>query len=100
MQFYLKRILKRPFQRYNIVIANNNDALLNKYYQFRYHLYCEVDKLLDIQKYPSKLEFDEYDKYSIHFVALDKKNEIIGVARLIKYSIFNFPTISEFKLSH
>lgn len=80
------------------IIENNSDPLLNESYKFRYQMYCVHDKLLDYKKFPNKEENDEYDKYSIHIIAIDKIGKIIGMLRLIKHSDLIFPTVKEFSL--
>lgn len=84
-------------KKYKIILVKNNDQL-KKSYRFRYHLYCEVEKLLKKEDYPNKLEFDKFDEHSIHFVALDNNDNIVGTIRLIKDSELGFPTEEEFNL--
>lgn len=56
---------------------------LDAIFQLRYQVYCYETKSLDPKDYPDKREIDEYDKYSIHFIAL-AGDETIGTIRLIK----------------
>ena len=94
-----RRLFKHFFisGNYKIIIARDKDTL-DRVYQFRYEMYCIKDKLLDARHYPKQRESDEYDQYSIHFVAINREDEIIGVIRLIRSSDEYLPTEKEFDL--
>lgn len=70
-----------------------NVALLKKVFEFRYKILLEIYpkylKSLDLQ---NKQEVDKYDKYSIHFVALNTENEVCATVRLIYNSPIGYPT--------
>lgn len=94
---YLFFYLRRPFKEYTILLVTNEE-LLKKVYEFRYHIYCVTDKLLNAEEYYEREEYDKYDKYSYQFAVLDNTNQVIGTFRLIKDSEYGFPTEHEFNL--
>ena len=59
------------------------EADYQKIYRLRYETYCLEKKWLNVNCYPEKLEIDNYDPYSKHFLALDEYNHIAGTVRLI-----------------
>lgn len=97
---FISRLFKSVFLRnYRIIVLENSkDDLVVKSYNFRYQMYCMHDKLLDFKNYSDNKEYDEYDKCSVHVIAIDKDNNIVGMLRLIKHSDLTFPTIKEFDL--
>ena len=52
-------------------------------HELRYAVYCKEKAFLDAKKYPDRKEYDRFDEYSVHFTAVDRKNEIAGTARLV-----------------
>jgi len=66
-------------------------------YRLRYDVYCHEQHFLDAINYPDNLEYDEYDEYSMHFLALDG-SAIVGTARLIQSSPLGLPIENFFKL--
>jgi len=93
---YLFLYLKRPFKKYDIIVSGKN--VPEKYYKFRYWIYCKIDKLIDKADTYSDEERDRYDDVSVHIFALNKEDEVIGTVRLIKYTNLGLPTIKEFNL--
>jgi len=69
-------------------------------YALRYKVYCLEKKWLNLKDYPDGEEKDEYDKRSIHFVALNPNGDVVGTLRLILNSnpnslpIENHPSIN------
>ncbi|MDD5039980.1 MAG: GNAT family N-acetyltransferase [Patescibacteria group bacterium] len=73
-------------------------------YRLRYEVYCEQYNYLQASNYPHKLESDEYDPYSEHFVLLKRNfkggvEEIVGYVRLILISDKGFPIENHFKIN-
>ncbi len=68
----------------------DNEEELSEVYKLRYNVYCREKKFEPESAYPSRLEMDEYDAYSIHFIA-KINNEVVGTARLILNNAFGFP---------
>ena len=66
--------------------VDDDPDLLLETYRLRYAVYCKETKFLEHEKYPDKIEKDEYDEHSIHFAALDDRGDIVGTLRLIRPS--------------
>jgi N-acyl amino acid synthase of PEP-CTERM/exosortase system len=74
--------LAHLFERYFSVVPANTGILLEKVYQLRHQVYC--DELGYEQQRASQLEFDEYDKRSIHCLLFHKSSQTyVGCIRLI-----------------
>jgi N-acyl-L-homoserine lactone synthetase len=66
---------------------------LKKVFQFRYKIILGVyPKSLNSSNIKNCEESDEYDPYSIHFVALDEDGDISATVRLIHHSPIGYPT--------
>jgi N-acyl amino acid synthase of PEP-CTERM/exosortase system len=65
--------LAHLFERYFSVVPANTGILLEKVYQLRHQVYC--DELGYEQQRASQLEFDEYDKRSIHCLLFHKSSQ-------------------------
>jgi N-acyl-L-homoserine lactone synthetase len=63
---------------------------LEQVYRLRYHIYCLEKGFEPKEKYPDGIETDEYDVYSIHFIA-KVLGEAVGTARLILNNPLGFP---------
>jgi N-acyl-L-homoserine lactone synthetase len=96
--FYVIRFFKSFNKKYKIRVVSDEDTL-EDLYRFRYKIYCEVDKLLNKEDYPSKMEKDKYDNVSIHLAAFNKNNKVVATTRVIKNSDKGLPTIKEFDLA-
>ncbi|MBE0447613.1 MAG: GNAT family N-acetyltransferase [Actinobacteria bacterium] len=70
--------------------AQTEDEMIAMY-KLRYEVYCLEKRYLNADDYPDQLEHDEWDKYSVHFIATDG-TDIVGTVRLIKDSPIGFPT--------
>jgi len=67
-------------------------------YRLRYNVYCQEKKFEAEDEYPDQLEVDEYDVYSVHFLA--KKNDrVVGTARMILNNPIGFPAEKHCKLN-
>jgi N-acyl-L-homoserine lactone synthetase len=73
------------------------DPLFIDYLKFRYKVYCEERGFENSDDHPYKIEFDEYDLFSKHIVAINEK-EVVGCCRLIQNSPIGFPTENNFVL--
>lgn len=51
--------------------------------ELRYRIYCEEKGWVDPTLCADFLETDRFDKHSLHYLAFDSENELIGSARLI-----------------
>jgi len=63
---------------------------LEDVYRLRYRIYCLEKGFETKEKYPDGIEMDEYDVYSIHFIARVFE-EAVGTARLILNNPLGFP---------
>jgi len=76
-------------------VVEDHTKLSKEYFQFRHKIVCEKLKL----KYDeNKLDHDEYDPYSIHFIAYDQNNKICATTRLIINPPFLYPTQKYLKI--
>lgn len=60
-------------------------------YRLRYEVYALEFGFEDPYDFPDKLEKDPYDPYSVHFIALNEDDDIIGTVRMILNSEKGFP---------
>ena len=84
---------------FRFIRVEKDRELLNKIYRFRCKILCDELKYFDKERYPDGLEIDKYDKYSIHYVALDNENEIAATVRLIHHSPIGYPTENSMNIS-
>jgi N-acyl-L-homoserine lactone synthetase len=71
----------------------NNKELLERVFAFRYKILLEIyPAYLEISGFSDTKEYDKYDRYSIHFTALDEDGEICANVRLIHHSPIGYPT--------
>lgn len=76
----------------------DNPKELKQAYRLRYKVYCEEYHFIEPHNCPKKgLEYDEYDEYSVHFLAESDK-KVIGTARFVLDSSLEFPTEEYFEL--
>lgn len=69
--------------------AFSNDEL-NHVFSLRYQVYC-LERGYEVpEHYPHRLEIDEYDPYSIHFIAY-AESDPVGTARLILHNPQGLP---------
>ena len=71
----------------------NDSELLEKVFAFRYKVFLEIyPEYLKKSGFTDDKEYDKYDPYSTHFVALDENNEVCATIRLIYNSPLGYPT--------
>lgn len=73
------------------VICVSDEEELKKVYKLRYKVYCEEWGFENPEKYPDRQETDEFDKNSVHFIAIDDAGRAVGTVRLILFSPDGFP---------
>lgn len=66
-------------------------ALMVSAFKLRYHVYCLECGFENPENYPDEMEQDTYDSSSVHFVAVNDHDKVIGTIRLIRYSQLGFP---------
>jgi len=75
---------------FKVELVTDEEALA-EVFKLRYKVYCLEWGFEKPEKYPDRLETDEYDKYSLHFAARDDSQKIVGTVRLILGSSAGFP---------
>ncbi|MBJ6723664.1 PEP-CTERM/exosortase system-associated acyltransferase [Geomesophilobacter sediminis] len=69
-----------------------DDPLIEEVYRLRYKVYCDEWGFERPEDHPEGVEKDEYDDYSLHYVAIAKRDaQVIGTIRLILASPYGFP---------
>lgn len=71
--------------------ADESPQFLEEVYKLRYLTYVKECHFLKDKECPEEKESDEFDPYSIHFVAIDDSNTPIGTVRLVVNSPLGFP---------
>lgn len=75
--------------------------LLERVFAFRYKILSEIyPKYLEISGFTDAKEHDKYDKYSVHFAALDEDGEVCATVRLIHHSPIGYPTENGMKFDN
>jgi len=78
-----------------------DDDLLEKVFEFRYKVFLGIyPEYIENLNLKEKKERDKYDPYSIHFVALNKNDEICATVRLIHNSPLGYPTENYMELDN
>ena len=79
----------------------NNEELLEDVYAFRFKIVKEIQPdYLSKEDFTNAKEYDKYDPYSVHFVALDEEGKICATVRLIYRSPIGYPTESNAKFDN
>jgi N-acyl amino acid synthase of PEP-CTERM/exosortase system len=65
-------------------ILDDDPLLLAQSYRLRYQVYCVERQYLSADDYPDQLEFDAFDRDSLHVGAVDDEGALIATARVIK----------------
>ncbi len=76
-------------------VEAKDEELIKKIYRFRCKIACDELKVLKREDYVDGLEIDEYDRYSVHFAALDENGEVASCLRVIHHSPIGYPTENE-----
>jgi N-acyl-L-homoserine lactone synthetase len=89
---------KSFYRRFRFYITKS-DSELQELFKLRYQVYCEEYRYLDKNHYPNKIETDEFDNHSIHFILKDRKGNIAATARMIMNSEAGFPIEKHFQIN-
>jgi len=75
--------------------------VLEKVFAFRYKILKEIYPVY-LQKAGLKeeKEYDKYDAYAVHFVALNEEGEVCATVRLIYHSPIGYPTENSMKFDN
>ena len=61
-----------------------SDELKNEVYQLRYQVFCIDNEIFNAEHYPDNLEFDDFDRQSIHYLIRHRKSgDYAATVRLI-----------------
>jgi N-acyl amino acid synthase of PEP-CTERM/exosortase system len=72
------------FNEYFEVVPAISDELKNEVYKLRYQVFCVENEIFDSDRYPDCLEFDEFDRHSVHYLIRHRKSgNYIATTRLI-----------------
>lgn len=63
---------------------------LSDVYKLRFEVYCKEKNYLSYKQYPNQFETDEYDPYSVNFIATIG-SQPVGTARLVLNNPIGFP---------
>lgn len=78
---------------------NSDDPVLPLIYRLRYQVYVNEWAFETADDHPGGLEYDQYDKPSVHFYASCKsEDKIVGTARVILNSELGFPILKHFDI--
>jgi N-acyl amino acid synthase of PEP-CTERM/exosortase system len=70
-------------EHFEVFLADTQESK-EIHYSIRYQVYCEEMDFENKDDFPNKLEFDEYDEYSTHFIVKHKHTAAwVGAMRLI-----------------
>jgi len=73
------------FHRYFCLVPADTPALKEEVYRLRYDVYCSEFGYEPAEKFPDKMEQDEYDKQALHVLVRHKSTGLAaGCTRLIK----------------
>jgi N-acyl amino acid synthase of PEP-CTERM/exosortase system len=71
-------------QTFRSLTIDDSPQLLEKSHRMRYQIYCLERRFLNAEDYPNQLEFDGFDRDSVHVGVLDAGGELVGTARIVK----------------
>ncbi len=79
-------------------IEVKDPEMIKEIYRFRYQIACEEDDIFDKNNFPDKIETDDYDAYSFHYVIFDSKKSIAACVRLVNNCAKGYPTYNTLKI--
>ncbi|MDT4330177.1 PEP-CTERM/exosortase system-associated acyltransferase [Methylomonas sp. MED-D] len=76
---------------FEVVLADTPESQ-RIHYNLRYQVYCDEMGYEDKSRFPDKMEYDEWDHHSVHFLVRDKlSKQWLGGLRLVYPQCFEFP---------
>lgn len=76
---------------FEIIIADTPRSK-NIHYRLRYQVYCEELGFEDKTQYPGQMEFDTWDKHSVHFLVRNRYSGAwLGTLRVVFHNSLSFP---------
>jgi len=83
---------KRSFDNSFEVFLADTPESKRKNFEIRYRVYCEELSFEDKDAFPDKMEYDEWDECSDHFIVRHRNSgEWIGAMRLVRHNNAVFP---------
>ena len=64
-------------------VLPDEDRLMRQIFNLRYQVYTLERSFLPSDRYPHKLEIDDFDNQSVHFAALNDFDQVLGSVRMI-----------------
>ncbi|MGZ8162058.1 MAG: PEP-CTERM/exosortase system-associated acyltransferase [Methylobacter sp.] len=72
------------FDRYFQIVPAISDELKNEVYKLRYQVFCIENEIFNSESYPDNLEFDGYDRQSVHYLIRHRKSgDYAATTRLV-----------------
>ncbi|WP_340121684.1 PEP-CTERM/exosortase system-associated acyltransferase [Methylobacter svalbardensis] len=72
------------FNEYFEMVPAISDELKHEVYKLRYQVFCIENEVFNSEHYPDDLEFDDYDRRSVHYLIRHRKSgEYAATTRLI-----------------
>jgi N-acyl amino acid synthase of PEP-CTERM/exosortase system len=72
------------FNKYFEMVPAISDELKSEVYKLRYQIYCIENNFLNSEHYPDSLEFDDYDRRSVHYLIRHRRSgDYAATVRLI-----------------
>lgn len=73
------------------VTIDDSPQLLETSHRLRYQAYCLERRFLRAEDYPNQLEFDDFDRDSVHVGVLGAEGQLAGTARIVKPNSAGLP---------
>lgn len=84
MNIILGWLIKSRIETWYDIKKADTKQLQEECFKIRYKVYCEEKNFEDVNNFPNKMETDEYDEQSAHFLLYDKNlQKYIGTIRII-----------------
>jgi len=75
------------------LVLDGDQALVDESYKLRFQVYCHERHFLPAEDYPRGLETDAYDPYSVHLGVLNKEDQLVATARMVRRSRLGYPLL-------
>jgi len=75
------------------LVLDGDQHLVDESYRLRYQVYCHERHFLPAEEYPTQLETDAYDPYSVHVGVLNNQGSLVATARMVRRSELGFPLL-------
>lgn len=75
------------------LVLDGNQELVDESYRLRYQVYCHERHFLPAEDYPTQLEIDAYDPYSVHLGVLNHQDQLVATARMVRRSTLGYPLL-------